>query len=281
MATRSVLLVRSPDAMGLIHLITGILLEAGANIVQNSEFVDRETATFFMRTEFSQAAATLPFDLAERVRAKLPPGAWAEARPCRPKDCVILATREAHCLGDLLLRHYTQELPFQIRAVISQYADLEPLVARFGIPFHAVMVKDNDRTEHESRLLATLAPYRPDYLVLAKYMRILSAEFLTGFENRIVNIHHSFLPAFIGARPYEQAYRRGVKIIGATAHFVNGDLDQGPILTQDTLPVNHTHAAEDMAQAGRDVEKICLARALRLVFEDRVLVHGNRTIIFE
>ena len=274
----AVLLVQCPDEKGLIHRITGQLLDANANIVANGEFVDRETQTFFMRAEFSGAGDLEA--LSESVRDCLPDGAQVDVRLRSRKSCVLLATREPHCLGDLLLRHASGDLPCEIQAVVSQYEDLGSLVRRFDIPFHFIPVNGDDRAVHERDLLATVQKYDPEYVVLAKYMRILSPEFVAHFPNRMINIHHSFLPAFIGARPYEQAYRRGVKIIGATAHFVTTDLDQGPILTQEVLSVDHSHGPEEMAQSGRDVERTCLARALRLVFEDRVLVHGNRTIVF-
>ncbi|MDD4891033.1 MAG: formyltetrahydrofolate deformylase, partial [Phycisphaerae bacterium] len=160
---------------------------------------------------------------------------------------------------------------------------LAPLARRFDIPFHVVSHEGIERAEHEARVRAVLDKEKlsPEYLVLAKYMRVLSADFVRAYERRIVNIHHSFLPAFAGANPYRQAFDRGVKIIGATAHFVTPDLDGGPIIAQDVIPVDHTHAAADMADAGRDVEKLVLAKALRLVLEDRVFVSGNRTIIFD
>jgi formyltetrahydrofolate deformylase len=194
---------------------------------------------------------------------------------------VIMATTEAHCLGDLLIRHYSGELPAQIRAVVSNHEKLKPLVEQFGIPFHFVSHQNLERTAHEDLVGDVLAGYAPEYIVLAKYMRILSSKFVARYPKRMINIHHSFLPAFIGAKPYHQAYERGVKIIGATAHIVTDDLDTGPIIAQGTIPINHTYTASAMVQAGRDVEKIVLARAVKLALEERVFLHGNRTIIFE
>jgi formyltetrahydrofolate deformylase len=193
---------------------------------------------------------------------------------------VLLATKEPHCVGDLLLRHAYNDLPANICAVVSNYDTLGPLVTQFGIPFHHVPHADRDRLEHEQALLDVITPYQPDFLILAKYMRVLSPSFVAHYPQRMINIHHSFLPAFVGARPYQQAFLRGVKIIGATAHFVTDDLDTGPIIAQDVLSVDHSYTAVTMAQAGRDIERTVLAKALRLVLEERVFVQENRTIVF-
>lgn len=273
-----ILLIACPDAPGLVHKITGVLYRAGCNIVSNHEFVDRATRQFFMRTEY--AGAPDPAAIVREVRAFLPDGAVVRLADTGPRRIVVLATREHHCLGDLLLRHAFGELQAQITAVISNYDTLAPLVAQFGVPFHTISHAGLSRHEHEAAILRLLEQYGPEYLVLAKYMRVLTPAFVARYPDRIINIHHSFLPAFVGARPYHQAFERGVKIIGATAHFVTDDLDTGPIIAQDIIPVNHTHSARDMAQAGRDVEKIVLAKALKLVFEERVFLCGNRTIIF-
>jgi formyltetrahydrofolate deformylase len=198
-----------------------------------------------------------------------------------PRRVVILATKEPHCLGDLLIRHEYGDLNCRILAVVANHEMLRPLVEKFGIPFHHVSHEGLERSAHEAAVLSAIAKYSPEYIVLAKYMRILTPAFVAQYSRRILNIHHSFLPAFTGAGPYRQAFERGVKIIGATAHFVNAGLDTGPIIAQDVIPVDHGHTAADMARAGRDVEQIVLARALRLVFEERVFLSGNRTIIFE
>lgn len=274
-----ILLIDCPDETGLVHRITGVLCRHDCNIVSNSEFVDRDNVQFFMRTEFSgevDAGA-----LEREMRALLPAGAVIRMADAVPRKIVVLATKEPHCLGDLLIRHEYGELNSQILAVIGNHDDLGNLVARFGLPFHHVSHEKLDRAAHEAAMLEVISRYAPEYIVLAKYMRILSPDFVARFPQRIINIHHSFLPAFAGAGPYRQAFERGVKIIGATAHFVNSGLDTGPIIAQDVISVNHSHTAADMALAGRDVEKIVLARALKLVFEERVFLSGNRTIIFE
>jgi formyltetrahydrofolate deformylase len=274
----NVLLVECADARGLVHQITGVLLRHGVNVVGNAEFVDRDAARFFMRTEFDGA---VPATLVEEVRAVLPAGAHVRLSNPAPKRIVVLASKEHHCLADLLVRHEFGELNAQIVGVISNHEKLGKLVERFGLPFHFLTHDGETRDSHESKLLQLIGTLRPDFLVLAKYMRVLTPEFVARFPARIVNIHHSFLPAFIGAKPYHQAFQRGVKVIGATAHFVTDELDQGPIIVQQVIPVDHTHSAEDMAQAGRDVEQLVLARALRLVFEDRVFLNANRTVIFD
>ena len=277
--TANLLLIECPDRPGLVHGVTGVLLRHGCNVISNHEFVDHESARFFMRTEFTGNANAAAMQ--KETLAVLPPPATVRFSSLAPRRIVVLCSREHHCLADLLVRHAFGELNANILAVISNHADLGQFVGKFGLPFHFISHVGQSRENHECEVLNAIAPYAPDYLVLAKYMRVLSSGFVAPFANRIINIHHSFLPAFVGARPYEQAFRRGVKIIGATAHFVTDALDQGPIIVQEVLPVDHTHGPQDLAQAGREVEKLALARALKLVFEDRVLLCGNRTIIFD
>ncbi len=273
------LLIQCPDERGLIYKITGVLYAHGLNILRNDEFVERADNVFFMRTELvgDVAADTL---LAQ-LRAALPAAARIRLADNHPKNIVLLVTKEHHCLSELLVRHAFGELNARIQAVVSNHEVLSELTGKFGIPFHYLPHEGRSREAHEAEVLAVLASYTPDFVVLAKYMRILSAEFVQPYANRLINIHHSFLPAFVGASPYTQAYARGVKIIGATAHFVNEQLDQGPIIAQRVIPVDHTHSAHEMAQAGRDVEKIVLARALKLVLDEQVFVHRNKTIIFD
>ncbi len=274
-----VLLVECADRPGLVHDITGVLFRRGVNVVGNHEFVDRPTRRFFMRTEFD-GAVDEP-ELLAQVRAVLPPDAAVRLSRLEPKRVVVLVSREHHCLGDLLIRQAFGELNARILAVVGNHPTLAPLVAKFDLPFHHVEATGRERTDHEAAVQAVLDRYAPEYLVLAKYMRILSPDFVRRFPRRIINIHHSFLPAFVGARPYHQAFERGVKVIGATAHFVTEELDEGPIIVQQVIPVDHTHTAEDLRRAGRDVEQLVLARALKLVFEERVFLCGRRTIIFD
>jgi formyltetrahydrofolate deformylase len=249
------------------------------NVVGNQEFVDRPTQRFFMRTEFDGEVAADA--LIEAIRAELPPDAAVRLSRLEPKRVVVLVSREHHCLGDILIRHAFGELNARVLGVVSNHSVLEPLVRRFELPFHHVEAAGRSREAHEAEVLEVLDRYQPEYLVLAKYMRILGPQFVARFPRRIINIHHSFLPAFVGARPYHQAFERGVKIIGATAHFVTEALDEGPIIAQQVIPVDHTHTAEDLQRAGRDIEQLVLARALKLVFEDRVFLCGRRTVIFD
>ena len=273
------LLIQCPDELGLIYKITAVLYAHGLNIERNDEFVERDGNMFFMRTELAGEVAAEAL-LAE-LRAALPPAADIRLTDNRKKNLVLLVTKEHHCLSELLVRHAFGELNATILAVISNHEVLGGLTRKFDLPFHYLPHEGRSRESHEAEVLALLASYAPDYVVLAKYMRILSPEFVAPWANRIINIHHSFLPAFVGASPYAQAYARGVKLIGATAHFVNEQLDQGPIIAQNVIPINHSQNARNLAQAGRDMEKITLARALKLVLDEQVFVHRNKTIIFE
>ncbi len=273
-----ILLIDCPDEKGLVYKITKTLYESDFNVLKNDEYVDNSSNHFFMRTEFS--GDSNPNTVLEILQKELPKTANIRLNLQKKKDIVVLATKEHHCLGDLLIRYAYDELNANILAVVSNHNVLQPLVAKFGIPFHYISHLHKTREEHEAMILKALEIYDPEYLVLAKYMRILNPSFVQPYSNRIINIHHSFLPAFIGANPYKQAFNRGVKIIGATAHFVNDDLDEGPIIEQSVIEVDHRQTWKEMAKAGRDVEKIVLSRALKLVFQDRVFIHGNKTIVF-
>jgi formyltetrahydrofolate deformylase len=273
------LLIKCPDEPGLVYKITGVLFRLGLNIVRNGEFVERDGDVFFMRTEF--AGEFEPEALLAQLQAVLPAAADVRLTDNRRKNLVLLATKKHHCLSELLVRHAFGELNANILAVISNHEVLSELTRKFDLPFHYLPHEGRSRAQHEAEVLAHLATYKPDFVVLAKYMRILSPEFVAPYANRLINIHHSFLPAFVGANPYAQAYARGVKIIGATAHFVNEQLDQGPIIAQSVIPIDHTQSAREMAQAGRDGEKIVLARALKLVLDEQVFVYGNKTVIFD
>ena len=278
----AVLLVECPDQRGLVHAISGVLLRHGCNVVGNQEFVDAASGRFFMRTEFDGLEnSDAGQQLVAETQSSLPPGAVVRLAQSGPKRIVVLASREHHCLGDLLIRHQFGGINARIEAVISNHTVLGDLVRKFDVPFHYVPAEGLERGAHEAAVRRILDEIQPEFLVLAKYMRVLSSEFVRQYPSRIINIHHSFLPAFIGSKPYHQAFQRGVKVIGATAHLVTDDLDAGPILVQQVIPVDHTHAAEDLVRAGRDVEQFALAQALRLVFEDRVFLAGNRTVIFD
>lgn len=276
--TQRIILISSPDKKGLIYHISSVLYELGLNIERNDEYVDRENEHFFMRTHI---CGEVDDEVLERkLEAILPPDSTLKIQPVCKKNIIILCTKENHCVGDLLLKYDSGELNAHIQAIISNYETLKPLADKFYIPFFHIPAENQSRKAHETQLLKVISHFDSAYLVLAKYMRILTSDFTQHFENKIINIHHSFLPAFIGANPYKQAYERGVKLIGATAHFVNENLDEGPIITQDIIHINHSHSWQDMQKAGRDIEKIVLSRALTLALEDRIFVYGNKTIIF-
>ncbi len=272
------ILVDCPDEKGLIYKITSVLYQNELNIIKNREYVDLNSNRFFMRTEVEGIIDEK--ELEDELIAVLPTSSLVKIVSDRKKKLVVLATKENHCLGDLLVRNHFEEWNAEIVAVISNYDTLRNFTERFDIPFHFISHENIDRETHEEKVSEAIDLYAPDYLVLAKYMRVLNPAFVERYEGKVLNIHHSFLPAFIGANPYKQAYERGVKIIGATAHFVNNQLDEGPIIFQNVIPVDHSLSALDMARAGKDVEKMVLAQALKLVLEDKVLLSGNKTVVF-
>ncbi len=271
-------LIDCEDQKGLVFTISKIFFENDLNIERNDEFVDSENNKFFMR---SVVRGEIERDkLLEDLKQALPNANIRVIVP-KKKNILLMATKESHVLGDILIRHFDGELEANILGVISNYDTLRPLVERFDLPYYHVSHDNLTRSEHEEKILKLLDDFEDiDYIVLAKYMRILTPNFVQKFENKIINIHHSFLPAFIGANPYKQAYDRGVKIIGATAHFVNNNLDEGPIIAQDVIRVDHTFSWRQMKKAGADVEKVVLARALQLALEDRIFVYANKTVIF-
>lgn len=272
-------LISTHDAKGLVYKISGIFYDLELNIMSNNEFVDKDEDKFFMRSEVN--GDVNKEELFQKLQAVLPEKSSIEIIEPKKKNIILLATKEFHALGDILIRYEAGELDANIVAVVSNYDSLKPLVDKFEIPFHHVTHENLSRDEHEEQVIKAIKQYNDvDYLVLAKYMRILTPNFVETFEDKIINIHHSFLPAFIGANPYKQAFERGVKIIGATAHFVNNNLDEGPIISQDIIQVNHSQSWQDMRNSGRDVEKIVLSRALKLVLEDRIFVYNNKTVIF-
>jgi len=278
MEKRARVLIDCDDAKGLVYKISKVFYDRGLNIDNNREFVDKEHGRFFMRTIVSGA-----FDIQELLEElKTVTPQEAHIRVIEPKDkkIILMATKESHALGDILVRHANGELDAQIECVIANHDTLETFVRRFDIPFFHVPADDMSREEHEGHMMKLINEFEFDYIVLAKYMRILTPNFVKAYPQKIINIHHSFLPAFIGANPYKQAFERGVKIIGATAHYVTDDLDEGPIIAQDVIPVNHRLSWRDMQRAGRDGEKIVLSRALSLVLHDRVFVNGNKTVVF-
>jgi len=271
------LLIETKDTIGLVYKISKVLYEHNLNIVNNAEFVDNETDEFFMRSVITGSFDK--YKLIHDLEDVLPTQSSIKLTDNKKKDIVILATKEMHCLGDLLIKHEAGELDANITAVISNHDTLKELVEKFDIPFEYISHKDLSREEHEKLIIEAIKKYNYEVIVLAKYMRILTPNFVKTFPRQVLNIHHSFLPAFIGANPYKQAHHRGVKIIGATSHWVTDDLDEGPIIAQDITRVDHNYSWEDMRDAGRNVEKVVLSNALDLVLKDKVFVYGNKTVI--
>lgn len=277
---KSLILIQCKDEVGLVALITRILAQHGLNIIAMREFVDEAADRFFARIEF--VGEVLEEDkLKAELITGLPDQAEVSINPKSNKRIAVLVTKEYHCLGDTLVRHFFNTLGATVCCVAGNYEMLRSFTERFDIPFHYISHENKSKEQFEEELITALDSYELDYIILAKFMRILSPAFVERFANRIINIHHSFLPAFIGASPYRQAYERGVKLLGATAHFVTNDLDEGPIIVQQTIPVNHTFGTAQMVIAGKEIEKSALSKAMRLVFQDRVFISGNRTIIFE
>lgn len=274
-----ILLIEGPDAKGLIYHVSSVLFNNNCNILKQTEYVSPDKR-FYMRTEFENGNNLNKEAILDELRLRIPSqDVKFRLDVLKKKDIVVFCTKEHHCLSEILVRYMFDEINANVLAIISNHNVLQPFSAKFGIPFHYIDATGKTREEHEQAILRTLEIYSPEYLVLAKYMRILSPQFVSHYPGKIINIHHSFLPAFIGANPYKQAHDRGVKIIGATAHFVNDDLDQGPIIAQDTKDVDHRYSASEMARAGKDVEKRVLMKALKFVFNDRVFIYGNRTVI--
>ena len=268
------------DQPGIVHAMTSSVLNCGGNIIENQQFTDPATNTFVMRTRFetSQGLEAAEKSLNEGL------GKFSPSLHIRPTDkkprALVLVTKESHCLRDLMYLLELGELPIEIPLVISNREDLKALVESHGIPFLFTPVNSTNKAEQEKLMLAKIAELKIDFVVLARYMQILSAEFCAAMPGKIINIHHSFLPGFKGAKPYHQAHDRGVKIIGATAHFVTADLDEGPIIEQDVAHVNHSATPEEMIARGRDIERRVLARAVKLFAEDRIFIVGQRTVVF-
>ena len=274
-----VIVIQCKDSIGLVAAISAVLARSGYNIISMREHVDQQENKFFARIVVENIAD--PQDIESRIERVLPEYAIVKVNPLPEKKIVVLVTKEYHCLSDILTRNHFKTLGANVQCVIGNHPDLKNITERFNVPFHLVSHENKSREKFETELMETIIPYTPDYLVLAKFMRILSLEFVSAFMLKIINIHHSFLPAFTGANPYRQALTRGVKIIGATAHFVTNDLDEGPIITQKIIPVNHSFTLADLVKAGRENETSALAKAMQLVFEDRVFVYNNKTVVFE
>jgi formyltetrahydrofolate deformylase len=274
-----VILIQCDDRVGLVAGIASVLAKEGYNIVAMREHVDLEENRFFVRILVEDI--TDPHNIERALKQVLPADAIVKVNPLPEKKIVVLVTKEYHCLSDILIRNHFKTLGASVQCVIGNHNDLRNITEQFGIPFYLVSHESKSKEQFEAEMMATINLYKPDFIILAKFMRILSPEFISSFELKIVNIHHSFLPAFIGANPYRQAFKRGVKIIGATAHFITNDLDEGPIITQKIISVNHSFRLPDLIKAGRENETAALVRAMQLVFDDRVIVYNNKTVVFE
>jgi formyltetrahydrofolate deformylase len=278
------LLVSCPDRRGLVAALAQLLYGHGANILDADQHTDAEAGQFFQRIRFDASeihtdAVALEHaiaEVAERFEMR-----WQLHPADRPKRVAIFVSKFEHCLYDLLMRHRAGELACEIPLIVSNHPDLEEVATQFGIPYHRFPITRVTKRAQEEKELALLAEHEIDLVVLARYMQVLSSDFIEHYPARIINIHHSFLPAFMGGRPYHKAHERGVKLIGATAHYATTDLDEGPIIDQDVIRASHRDSVPDLVRKGRDVERIVLARAVRWHLEDRVLVYGNKTVVFD
>jgi formyltetrahydrofolate deformylase len=278
-----VLTLACEDTLGIVHAVSGFLVEHDCTIVDSAQFGDADTQRFFMRVAFAPTGAAPALDA---LRAAFVPVATRFAMRFEIRDAsakprvAIMVSRHGHCLNDLLFRARSGDLAVEVVAIISNHRDFAPLAASYAIPFHHLPVTPETQDAMEAALLALLDDAGVELLVLARYMRILSARVCARYAGRAINIHHSFLPSFKGASPYAQAYARGVKLIGATAHYITGDLDEGPIIEQDVARVDHAATVADLVALGRDVECMVLARAVKFHVAQRVLLNGPRTVVF-
>lgn len=280
MHKQTLILIQCKDAVGLVSSISNVVAKHHLNIITMREYVDEEDNKFFVRVVCS-GEPTSADSLLHDLKVNLPENASIKLNPSVRKRLVILVTKEHHCLSDLLTRNYFDTLQADVTAVIGNYDNLKDYTEKFNIPYHHIPHEGKNKDDYEAEIIALIKEQNPDYIILAKFMRILSPNFVQQFTHKIINIHHSFLPAFIGANPYKQAHERGVKIIGATAHFVTNDLDEGPIIVQNIKNIDHSYDVHRMKTAGQEIEKAVLTRAVQLVIEDRVMLNGNKTIVFK
>jgi formyltetrahydrofolate deformylase len=279
-ATDWVLTLSCPDRPGIVAAVAGLLAEHGGNITESQQFGDPQTGRFFMRVQVVAAASHDELTAALTALGLRFGMDWNLDVAGRPVRTLVMVSTAAHCLNDLAFRQRSEGLPIDLVAVVSNHEALRPLADFYGIGFHHVPVTAQSKAAAEAALLALVDELDVELVVLARYMQVLSDDFCSGLPGRIINIHHSFLPSFKGARPYQQAHARGVKLIGATAHYVTADLDEGPIIEQDVERVDHNRTVEDMVRLGQDVERRALARAVRWHAEHRVLLDGRKTIVF-
>ena len=284
MKNSAVLLVSCPDTKGVVATISDFIFRHSGNILHADEHADEGSNLFLMRVEFDPKDFTIDLvdfpkhfsPIAEKFSMQ-----WRLARSNYRPKMIILVSKYDHCLADLLYRHKSGELACDIPLIISNHPDNQPIADFYQIPFFVVPVTKDNKPQAEQKILDLITQNNFDFLVLARYMQVLSNEFVNRFPQRIINIHHSFLPAFVGAKPYHQAFTRGVKLIGATSHYVTEVLDDGPIIEQDVIRISHRDSLDDLLQKGRDLEKVVLSRAVRWHIENRVLLYGNKTVVFD
>jgi len=282
MSQTYILTLSCPDRLGLVHAVSGFLLERGGNIEEAAQYNDPDTGLFFMRVQFKCVQLTHA-DLQTQLRMFATPYQmqWSLHATAQPMRTVLLVSKEGHCLNDLLFRWKSGLLPIDIRAIISNHRDFYQLAASYNVPFHHIAVTAANKAQIEAKQLEIIDAEGAELVVLARYMQILSDDMCRKLAGRAINIHHSFLPSFKGAKPYYQAHDRGVKLIGATAHYVTADLDEGPIIEQDVARVDHSKTVDDLTTQGRDTESQVLARAVKWHSEHRVLLNGHKTVIFK
>lgn len=278
------LIISCPDQVGIVAKVASYIAEQGGLIVEANHHTDPADNWFFMRHEILASSISDSFEAFEKGFQAVADAfdmTWYISDSEKPKKIALFASKESHCLADLLHRWHDSELPGEIVCVIANHDDLRSMVEWYQVPFHHVPVTADTKPEAFAETEALAKKYGADMIVLARYMQILPPQMCSDYAGQVINIHHSFLPSFIGAKPYHQASARGVKLIGATCHYVTEELDEGPIIEQDVIRVNHSKSIEDLKRLGRDVEKTVLARGLRYHLEDRVLIHGNKTVVFD
>jgi formyltetrahydrofolate deformylase len=284
MKNTGILLLSCPDTRGVVAGVADFIYRHNGNILHADEHADEGSNLFLMRVEFDPANFDITLEefgksfapLAQRFQMQ-----WRLAQSSQRLRMIILVSKYDHCLVDLLYRHRSGELPCDIPLIISNHPDNQSVAAFHGIPYELISIGKDNKRQAEQKILELVRQYQVDFLVLARYMQILSDEFVHKFPQRIINIHHSFLPAFVGAKPYHQAFQRGVKLIGATSHYVTEVLDDGPIIEQDVVRISHRDSLDDLLQKGRDLEKVVLSRAVRWHVQNRILLYGNKTVVFD
>jgi formyltetrahydrofolate deformylase len=283
-ASIATLLVSCPDQRGIVAALAQLLYGHGANILDADQHTDAVAGQFFQRIRFDVARIHTDRTTLERAIGEVAGRfsmQWRMAWAAAPKRVAIFVSKYDHCLYDLLLRHRAGELACELALIVSNHPDLAPVAQLFGVPFEVFPITRETKREQEQREIERIEALGVDLIVLARYMQVLSGEFVARYPGRIINIHHSFLPAFMGGKPYHQAHERGVKLIGATAHYATSDLDEGPIIDQDVARCSHRDSIDDLVRKGRDLEKVVLARAVRVHLDDRILVYGNKTVVFD